>query len=143
MDFKKKQTMVGEVVSDKMEKTVVVRVTRKIPHPVYKTNIGRKFTIQETDEFDAIISTGLAERNSGSFKDISKDKYLLNGSRKPLLAIQSFIEQHLKEFCFSPEILEVNENKISCKITQAWLNVYETQASNPVHTHKNSCLLIQ
>ena len=54
------------------------------------------------------------------------------------MAIQSFIEQHLKEFCFSPEILEVNENKISCKITQAWLNVYETQASNPVHTHKNS-----
>ena len=35
MDFKKKQTLVGEVVSDKMEKTVVVRVTRKIPHPVY------------------------------------------------------------------------------------------------------------
>tara|TARA_B100000700_G_scaffold192146_1_gene211636 strand:- start:1026 stop:1289 length:264 start_codon:yes stop_codon:yes gene_type:complete len=32
---KRKQTLVGEVVSDKMEKTVVVRVTRKIAHPVY------------------------------------------------------------------------------------------------------------
>ena len=32
---KRKQTLVGEVVGDKMEKTVVVRVTRKIAHPVY------------------------------------------------------------------------------------------------------------
>ena len=32
---KRKQTLVGEVVSDKIEKTVVVRVTRKIAHPVY------------------------------------------------------------------------------------------------------------
>ena len=27
--------MVGEVVSDKMEKTVIVQVMRKIPHPKY------------------------------------------------------------------------------------------------------------
>ena len=27
--------MVGEVVSDKMEKTVIVQVMRKIPHPIY------------------------------------------------------------------------------------------------------------
>ena len=33
--------MVGEVVSDKMEKTVVVEVTRKIPHPVYKKFVKR------------------------------------------------------------------------------------------------------
>ncbi|MBT4067283.1 MAG: 30S ribosomal protein S17, partial [Candidatus Marinimicrobia bacterium] len=33
--------MVGEVVSDKMEKTVVVQVTRKIPHPVYKKYVKR------------------------------------------------------------------------------------------------------
>ena len=32
---RKKQVLVGEVVSDKMDKTVVVQVTRKIPHPVY------------------------------------------------------------------------------------------------------------
>jgi hypothetical protein len=108
------------------------------PLPVYKTNIRREFTIQETDEFDALISTGLAERNLNSFKDISKDKYLLNGSRKPLLAIQSFIEQHLKEYCFTSAILGIDENKISCYITQAWLNVYKTESFNPVHSHKNS-----
>ena len=33
--------MVGEVVSDKMEKTVVVEVTRKISHPVYKKFVKR------------------------------------------------------------------------------------------------------
>ena len=38
---KRKQSMVGEVVSDKMDKTVVVQVTRKIPHPVYKKFVKR------------------------------------------------------------------------------------------------------
>ena len=38
---RKRQSMVGEVVSDKMEKTVVVEVTRKIPHPVYKKYVKR------------------------------------------------------------------------------------------------------
>ena len=33
--------MIGEVVSDKMEKTVVVQVTRKIPHPVYSKFVKR------------------------------------------------------------------------------------------------------
>ena len=33
--------MVGEVVSDKMDKTVVIQVTRKIPHPVYKKFVKR------------------------------------------------------------------------------------------------------
>jgi small subunit ribosomal protein S17 len=35
MSIRKKQVLVGEVVSDKMEKTVVVQVTRRIAHPVY------------------------------------------------------------------------------------------------------------
>jgi len=41
MAERKRQSMVGEVVSDKMEKTVVVQVTRKIPHPVYKKYVKR------------------------------------------------------------------------------------------------------
>ena len=39
----RKQIIIGEVVSDKMEKTVVVRVERKIPHPVYKKYV-KKFS---------------------------------------------------------------------------------------------------
>ena len=38
---RKKQSMIGEVVSDKMDKTVVVQVTRKIPHPVYKKYVKK------------------------------------------------------------------------------------------------------
>ena len=41
MVIRRKQSMVGEVVSDKMDKTVVVQVTRKIPHPVYKKFVKR------------------------------------------------------------------------------------------------------
>ena len=35
MSVRRKQVLVGEVVSDKMKKTVVVQVTRRIAHPVY------------------------------------------------------------------------------------------------------------
>ena len=34
-EIRKRQKLVGEVVSEKMQKTVVVKVTKKIPHPVY------------------------------------------------------------------------------------------------------------
>ena len=36
-----KRVMQGVVVSDKMEKTVVVNVERKFPHPLYKKYIKR------------------------------------------------------------------------------------------------------
>jgi len=35
----KRKEFVGVVVSDKMDKTVVVRVDRKVPHPLYKKHI--------------------------------------------------------------------------------------------------------
>ena len=41
MGEKNRQSMVGEVVSDKMEKTVIVQVMRKIPHPVYSKFIKK------------------------------------------------------------------------------------------------------
>jgi len=41
MAERKRQTLVGEVVSDSMEKTVVVQVIRKIPHPVYRKFVKR------------------------------------------------------------------------------------------------------
>ena len=36
-----KRIMQGVVVSDKMEKTIVVNVERKFPHPLYKKYIKR------------------------------------------------------------------------------------------------------
>ena len=39
--FRKKQTLIGTVISDKMDKTVNVRVVREIPHPVYRKRIKK------------------------------------------------------------------------------------------------------
>ena len=38
---RKRQSLVGEVISAKMEKTVTVRVLREIPHPVYQKRVKR------------------------------------------------------------------------------------------------------
>ena len=38
---RKRQSLIGEVVSTKMEKTVTVRVLREIPHPVYHKRVKR------------------------------------------------------------------------------------------------------
>tara|TARA_B100000676_G_C17352797_1_gene471775 strand:+ start:177 stop:443 length:267 start_codon:yes stop_codon:yes gene_type:complete len=38
---RKRQSLIGEVISTKMEKTVNVRVTRKIAHPLYHKRVNR------------------------------------------------------------------------------------------------------
>ena len=38
---RKRQILTGRVISGKMSKTVNVRVTREIPHPVYKKRVKR------------------------------------------------------------------------------------------------------
>lgn len=40
-EIRKRQKLVGEVISEKMQKTVVVKVTKKIPHPVYGKYVKR------------------------------------------------------------------------------------------------------
>ena len=41
---------IGEVVSDKMDKTVVVKVSRRFPHPLYKRIITRTAKLVAHDE---------------------------------------------------------------------------------------------
>ena len=38
---RKRQSLIGEVVSTKMDKTVNVRVVREIPHPTYHKRVKR------------------------------------------------------------------------------------------------------
>ena len=38
---RKRQLLIGEVISTKMDKTVNVRVVREIPHPVYHKRVKR------------------------------------------------------------------------------------------------------
>ncbi|MBE0576345.1 MAG: 30S ribosomal protein S17 [Desulfuromonadales bacterium] len=45
-----KKVRVGVVVSDKMDKTVVVKVDNIIKHPVYKKYIKRRVTCKAHDE---------------------------------------------------------------------------------------------
>lgn len=45
-----KNEKVGEVVSAKMTKTIVVEVTRRVPHPVYKRIINKRKKFYAHDE---------------------------------------------------------------------------------------------
>ena len=45
-----KKTMIGLVASDKMNKTVVVEVTRRTMHPMYRKYINRRKRYQAHDE---------------------------------------------------------------------------------------------
>ena len=45
-----KRIMQGVVVSDKMDKTVVVNVERKFPHPLYKKYVKRSKRYHAHDE---------------------------------------------------------------------------------------------
>jgi small subunit ribosomal protein S17 len=45
-----KNQKVGEVVSTKMAKTIVVEVSRRVPHPLYKRIIGKRKKFYAHDE---------------------------------------------------------------------------------------------
>ena len=47
-----RKTRVGKVVSDKMDKTVVVTVEDRVAHPVYKKIIGRTYRLKAHDEMN-------------------------------------------------------------------------------------------
>ena len=48
-----RRVMIGTVVSDKMDKTVVVRVDRRVTHPLYKKIITRSKKFAAHDEENA------------------------------------------------------------------------------------------
>ena len=49
-----RRVMQGVVISDKMEKTVVVKVERRIMHPIYKKFIRRSKNYAAHDETNAL-----------------------------------------------------------------------------------------
>ncbi len=48
-----RKTRVGKVVSDKMDKTVVVEVADRVAHPIYKKIIKRTYRLKAHDEQNA------------------------------------------------------------------------------------------
>ncbi|MCI8934221.1 MAG: 30S ribosomal protein S17 [Clostridiaceae bacterium] len=45
-----RKTRVGKVVSDKMDKTVVVAIEDRVQHPLYKKFINRTYKLKAHDE---------------------------------------------------------------------------------------------
>jgi len=45
-----RKTRVGTVVSDKMDKTAVILIEDRVPHPLYKTIIKRSIKLKAHDE---------------------------------------------------------------------------------------------
>jgi len=46
----RRKTRVGKVISDKMDKTIVVAVENRVPHPLYKKIIKRTYKLKAHDE---------------------------------------------------------------------------------------------
>ena len=45
-----RKTRVGRVVSDKMDKTIVVAIETRVPHPLYKKIVKRTYKLKAHDE---------------------------------------------------------------------------------------------
>ena len=46
----RRKTFIGKVVSNKMEKSIVVAIERRVPHPIYKKHLRRTSTLMAHDE---------------------------------------------------------------------------------------------
>ena len=67
-----RKTRVGRVVSDKMDKTVVVAVEDRVAHPLYKKVIKRTYKLKAHDEENAC---GIGDRvRVMETRPLSKDK---------------------------------------------------------------------
>ena len=67
-----RKTRVGKVISDKMDKTIVVAVENRVAHPLYKKIIKRTYKLKAHDEKN---ECGIGDRvRVMETRPISKDK---------------------------------------------------------------------
>jgi len=86
----KKRVLTGEVISNKMSKTIVVRVERTIMHPIYKKfyKKHKKFMAHDPN----------SEANIGDIVRIEESKPLSKNKRWVLLEIlKKGIQDNIKE----------------------------------------------
>lgn len=69
---KRKRTLVGKVVSNKMDKTVVVLVERRVKHPIYGKIVMRSNKYKAHDETNQINEGDTVEIAEG--RPISRSK---------------------------------------------------------------------
>jgi len=46
----RRKTRIGKVIGNKMEKSIVVAIERRVPHPIYKKHLRRTSTLMAHDE---------------------------------------------------------------------------------------------
>ena len=68
-----KKTLTGKIISTKMNKTVVVEVVRKTPHPLYRKLIRRSKNLK-ADSGELTLNVGDKVKIVQT-KPISKDKF--------------------------------------------------------------------
>ena len=67
-----RKVRVGKVVSDKMDKTVVVAIADRVAHPLYKKIVGRTYKLKAHDENNTCgIGDTVKEMET---RPLSKDK---------------------------------------------------------------------
>ena len=67
-----RKTRVGRVISDKMQKTVVVAIERRVPHPVYGKMVTRTKKVKAHDEENTAKAGDLVR--IAETRPLSKDK---------------------------------------------------------------------
>ena len=77
--------LIGKVVSNKMEKTAIVEVNRRVPHPIYKKYINKSKKYYAHDEKN--------ECTIGDIVKIMETRPISNKKRWRLLEIQTQAEQ--------------------------------------------------
>ncbi len=71
-ETKRQRTLIGKVVSSKMNKTVVVQVERRVKHPVYGKIVMRSNKYKAHDETNQYNEGDTVEISEG--RPISRDK---------------------------------------------------------------------
>ena len=72
MDRNNRKTIIGKVVSDKMDKTIVVAIEDRVKHPLYKKIVKRTYKLKAHDENN---SCGIGDKvKVMETRPISKDK---------------------------------------------------------------------
>ena len=67
-----RKTRVGKVVSNKMDKTIVVAIEDRVQHPLYKKIMGRTYKLKAHDELN---QCNIGDKVKGmETRPLSKDK---------------------------------------------------------------------
>ena len=80
-----RKSLIGKVVSNKMEKTAIIEVNRRVPHPIYKKYINKSKKYYAHDEKN--------ECTIGDIVKIMETRPISNKKRWRLLEIQTQAEQ--------------------------------------------------